>query len=279
MMIMLGYVPEREQEENFPVALRILPRQTREHLQAVYAVARMIDDIGDEADGDRTALLTAFRSELTSVWTGTPEHPVLVRLVPTVHACGLEQQPFQDLVQANLIDQRVDRYQDFDELLGYCRLSAVPIGRLVLAIFGQSDELNRELSDQICIALQLLEHWQDVGEDFRNGRIYLPQQDLLDFGVQREDLGAPSAGTRLRGLIGFETDRAARLLDSGVPLVGRLQGWAQVAVAGYLAGGYATVAAIRRSGGDVLGRNTQPRRRDVAADLVRLLLHSPPEAA
>lgn len=277
MLIMLAYVPEREEEENFPVALRVLPRQLREHLQAVYAVARMIDDIGDEAEGDRTALLTAFRSELEAVWTGAPEHPVLVRLAPTVHACGLDQRPFQDLVDANLMDQERDHYQTFDDLLGYCRLSAVPIGRLVLAIFGHSDDLNCRLSDDICIALQLLEHWQDVREDHLSGRTYLPQQDLREFGVLDADLEAASATEPLRGLIRFETERAGMLLDRGRPLVGRLQGWGQVAVAGYLAGGYATVAAIRHSDWDVLGRNTQPRRRDVAANLARLLLRSQPE--
>lgn len=277
MLPMLAYVPEREEAENFPVALRVLPRQFRQHLQAVYAVARMIDDIGDEAEGDRTALLMAFRSELASVWTGAPEHPVLVRLVPTVRACGLDQRPFQDLVDANLVDQERDHYDTFEDLLDYCRLSAVPIGRLVLAIFGQSDDVTCRLSDDICIALQLLEHWQDVGEDYRRGRTYVPQRDLREFGVRDPDLEAPAAAEPLRNLIRFETERARALLDRGRPLLGRLQGWAQVAVAGYLAGGYATVAAIRRSGYDVLGRNTQPRRRDVAADLARLLLRSQPE--
>lgn len=272
MVAMASAVPEREYGENFPVALRVLPRDIREHLHTVYAVARTIDDTGDIGRGDRTARLLRIRAALAAVWAGTPEGALFERLAATVQACGMSEQPFQDLVEANLVDQQVSRYRTFEDLLSYCRLSAVPIGRMVLDIFGESSSATEALSDDVCIALQLLEHWQDVAEDCHDGRIYLPEEDLQAFGVDRRDLVAPAAGVALQALMIFEIGRAAALLDRGRPLVSLLQGWGQVAVAGYLAGGYATVAALQRSGGDVLSRNTEPRRRDIAVNLAGLLL-------
>lgn len=279
MKIMATMVPEREYGENFPVALRILPRDIREHLHTLYLIARMIDDIGDELTGDRTARLLDVRRELSTVWAGTPPTATMRRLADTVEACDLPEQPFQELVEANLQDQQTHRYPTFEDLLAYCRLSAVPIGRLVLGVFGQTSTELEELSDDVCVALQLLEHWQDVGEDCRNGRIYLPQEDMEAFGVTRTELLATTAAPALRELMLFEIGRAEEMLDHGRPIVGRLQGWAQVAVAGYLAGGYATVSALQRSRGDVLARSTEPRRSDIAINLARLLLRPRTEPA
>src|SRR3954465_1341654 len=134
--------PERlrtaQAAENFPVAMRVLPRSLRRDLSAVYDVLRFIDDLGDEADGDRVAQLDAFSADLATVWTtGQPAAPVLRRLVPTVLARRLPQEPFQQLIEANLQDQRVREYPSFAELLDYCRLSANPVGRLVLVLFDQ----------------------------------------------------------------------------------------------------------------------------------------------
>ncbi len=276
---MVTALPEREYGENFPVALRVLPRDIRQHLHTIYAVARTIDDIGDELAGDRTTRLLQIRRQLAAVWSGVPEGELFRRLADTVQACRMPEQPFQDLVEANLVDQKVTRYRTFDELVDYCRLSAVPVGRMVLDVFGQSSPSANDLSDDICIALQLLEHWQDVAEDCHDGRTYLPEEDMNAYGVRREDLIAPVAGAALQALMMFEIDRAAALLNRGRPLVGVLQGWAQVAVAGYLAGGYATLTALRRSGGDVLSRNTEPRRRDIAVNLAGLLLRPRTEPA
>jgi phytoene/squalene synthetase len=156
-------------------------------------------------------------------------------------------------------------------LLGYCYLSAAPVGRLVLALFDCTAEDLIPLSDRVCVALQLLEHLQDVAEDRRAGRIYLPQDAMAAFGVRESDLDAARAGTALRGLVLSETDAAADLLRSGAPLVGRLSGWARLAVAGYVAGGRATVDALRRAGGEVLGGPPRPRRRDLVRHLATTL--------
>src|SRR2546423_13690535 len=120
----------KRRAENFPVALRLLPRRLRADLIAVYGFARVVDDLGDEAPGDRIALLEDFRADVASVWeTGRPEHPVLRQLVPTVAAHGLDREPFDRLVRANLVDQRVHRYATYAQLREYCTLSADPVGR------------------------------------------------------------------------------------------------------------------------------------------------------
>ncbi|NLU83461.1 squalene synthase HpnC [Rhodococcus sp. HNM0569] len=262
--------------ENFPVALRVLPRSVRADLRAVYAVARTIDELGDSAPGDRTAALADFRTDLHRVWAGrTPRRAVLRSLVPTVRAHELEATPFDRLIDANLADQHTHTYDTFDELIGYCTLSADPIGRLVLAVFDQDTPPARALSDTVCRALQLLEHWQDVAEDRRAGRVYLPREDMVRFGVTGTDLDAAHANDAVRRLMRFEIDRASELLESGAPLVGMLRGWARVAVAGYVAGGRAAAHGLRRTGGDVLGIEAITRKRDVFRSACALSLRPP----
>jgi squalene synthase HpnC len=261
-----------ERSENFPVALRFLPRQHRRDLRAVYAFARGVDEVGDTSDGDRTASLRRLDRELGRIWTGGPiSDPVLVELGRTVRAHDLPAEPFHRLVEANLQDQVVTRYPTYDDLLGYCRLSADPVGRIVLGVFGQSgSDLTVELSDRVCTALQLLEHWQDVAEDRRAGRVYLPQEDLRAHGVSEDDLDAPAASPEVAALMRFEIDRAARLLEDGAGIVGRLHGWARPCVAGFVAGGRATAAALRRTDGDVLGRPATPSKAGTAGRLLAL---------
>jgi squalene synthase HpnC len=265
---------DMEQRENFPVALRLLPRVLRVDLRAVYDAVRYIDDLGDEADGDRTARLRALSAELSDLWRGRPvSTPALARLAPTVRARRLPEEPFQQLVEANLQDQRVTRYADRAELLDYCALSAAPIGRLVLALFAvPSDDDLLAASDRVCAALQLLEHWQDVAEDRRRGRVYLPRDAMAAAGVTDDDLDAAHAGPALRRLVLAEVESAAELLAAGPELVRDLHGWARCAVAGYVAGGQATVDALRRSGGDVLTAPPHPRRRNLLGHAAVLLL-------
>lgn len=263
---------DREGGENFPVALRALPRAYRADLHAIYGFARMVDEIGDSFAGDRTARLEELAAETGTIWHGrSPDDPILRRLSATVRARGLPAEPFTCLIEANLQDQRVSRYATFAELRGYCRLSADPVGRIVLGVFGQTTPETVARSDEVCTALQLLEHWQDVREDRRAGRVYLPQEDLRAFGVHESDLDQAVAGPRLCALMRFEIDRAADLLTAGASIVGALRGWARIAVAGYVAGGQATVTALRSSGGEVLGSAARPAASETVARLVRLL--------
>jgi len=265
------YLRARQDSENFPVALRALPADLRAHLHAVYDVTRVIDDLGDVAPGDRTALLTAFRADLDTIWAGgEPRAPVLRRLAGTVRACGLSRQPFADLVEANLRDQTTSTYPTYADLLDYCALSANPVGRTVLEVFGVSTPERVTLADRVCTALQIIEHCQDVGEDRRAGRVYLPLEDLDRFGVSLVDLDADTTGEPLRRLVAFEAERAEDLLASGLPLLGELRGWARLAVTGYVAGGRAAVAALRRADWQVLPEHPPVRKRDVLRELVTL---------
>jgi squalene synthase HpnC len=265
----------RASGENFPVALRLLPTSRRKYLMAVYGFARTTDDIGDRAPpGQRIRLLDELEHDLRRHYAGRagggggPGTQVVRALGPAVTDCGIPMQPFLDLIQANRQDQVVGRYQTFEDLLGYCRLSANPVGRIVLYVFGAFSERRAELSDSVCTALQLAEHWQDVAEDFRANRIYLPAQDMKEFGCAEEDLALDSAPPQLRALIAFETDRAAAMLDAGAPLIGALRGAARTAVAGYVGGGRAALAAIAAAGHDVLRGTPVPRKRRLAAELL-----------
>lgn len=257
--------------ENFPVALRFLPAARRRHLLTLYAFARMVDDLGDAAPGDRTAALGSVSRALDRIYLGdVPDHAVYRPLAATIAACDLPRAPFDRLVEANRRDQTVHRYRTFDDLLGYCALSADPVGRLVLGVFDAATPEREVLSDRICSALQVLEHCQDVAEDARAGRIYLPAEDLERFGVAEADLLAPRAGRDVRALVGFEVQRAVALLDEGAPLVGRLGGAARAAVAGYVAGGRATAVALARAGFDVFTATPRPDRTRTVAEWVRL---------
>jgi len=258
--------------ENFPVALRFLPRQHRDHLHAIYAYARMVDEIGDAFTGDRTARLHDLAADLGTIWSGgQPSDTVLRKLARTVRERAMSAEPFERLIEANLLDQAVSRYETFDDLREYCVLSAEPVGRMVLEIFGQATAETIALSDQVCTALQLLEHWQDVAEDRRAGRVYLPQEDLRRYRVSEQDLDQSSAGPRLRELMRFEIERAAGLLGEGTAIVQHLQGWGRISVAGFVAGGQATVSALRHTDGDVLGRSARPSRMTTAIRILGLL--------
>jgi squalene synthase HpnC len=254
--------------ENFPVALRLLPARYRQHLQAIYGYARAVDDMGDEAPpGQRARLLDDLEADLGRLYrfqgtdAGQPPRLGVVRaLAPLVAECGVPQQPFLDLIQANRQDQIVSRYATFGDLVRYCELSANPVGQLVLYVFGAVSPDRLVLSDRVCTALQLAEHWQDVAEDYRAGRIYLPAEDLARFGVSEADLAAASASPQVRELMAFQVRRARELLDQGAPLIGNLRGAARVAVAGYVAGGRAALAAIKGAGYDVLRVTPKPRR-------------------
>ncbi|MFE4857033.1 squalene synthase HpnC [Streptomyces sp. NPDC056670] len=281
---------DKAADENFPVAPFFLPRAWRDDLMAVYGFARLVDDIGDgdlapggadarhlgvapaDAD-DRLLMLDAFEADLRRVFDGTPRHPLLVALGPTVRRCGLTPEPFLGLVAANRQDQRVRRYETYEELLAYCELSANPVGRLVLAITGTTSPERVRRSDAICTALQIVEHLQDVKEDLGRDRIYLPAEDMSRFHVTQADLAAPTGSASVRALVAFEAERAGSLLNEGTPLVGSVHGRLKLLLAGFVAGGRAALDAVAAAGHDVLPGPPKPTKarlmREVGAVLRR----------
>ena len=267
--------------ENFPVALRVLPARWRANLTALYGFARLTDDLGDEPlpgmpagvteetiTATRLKLLDDLQADVAAIYDGgEPSLDAIRALKKTVEECGIPRQPFDDLIQANRQDQLVKRYETYDDLAKYCELSANPVGQVVLYIMGAATPERLRLSDSICTALQLVEHWQDVAEDLRNGRIYLPREDLERFGVTEADLARPAAGPNVVTLMTFEVNRAAELLGEGAPLVGTLHGAARLAIAGYLAGGRAALRAIRQAGYDVLRTTPKPGKAATLANM------------
>jgi len=238
--------------ENFTVASALLGRRTARHLRAIYGYARLVDELGDDAAGDRSQQLDLLEHELDDVFAGSPRHPLMRDLAQTVRECELPRGPFDRLLEANRRDQVQPEYQTYEDLLSYCELSANPVGELVLHVFGAATDERIALSDDVCTALQLIEHWQDVGEDAARGRIYLPAEDRASFGVERGDLVAAATSPTLRGLLAFESGRAAELLSSGGSLVSSLRGRARIAVAGYVGGGRAALDALAACEYDVL---------------------------
>ena len=279
-------VAAKASAENFPVALRVLPGRWRAHLTALYGFARLVDDIGDEPlpgmqKGASAATVTATRLKLLddlqqdvariydAAEAKEPELEAIRALAATVRACGVPSQPLYDLIQANRQDQLVTRYETYQDLADYCRLSANPVGQVVLYILGAATPERIDASDCVCTALQVIEHTQDVAEDLANGRIYLPTQDMKAHNVTEADLAEPSASQNVRDLIAFESDRARRLLDDGAPLVGTLKHMARLAIAGYVAGGRATLKAIEAGRYDVLRATPRPGKADTLAMMAR----------
>jgi len=260
--------------ENFTVASLLLPPPKRRALLGIYGFARLVDDAGDEAAGDRNALLDWLEADVGRMFDGVAIHPLLRRLAPAVHEHGLPQGPFLRLIAANRQDQELTRYGTYEDLAAYCDLSANPVGELVLHVFGAATSERVALSDSVCTCLQLAEHWQDVGEDFRRGRIYLPLEDRERFGVAERDLAGETASAELKELLAFEIDRARQLLGRGVELVRSLSGLAQLAVAGYVGGGRSALDAIEASGYDVLRTAPKATRRSRLAATAQVLLEA-----
>jgi squalene synthase HpnC len=273
-----GAVMARVGSENFPVASRILPRRVRSHLLALYGFARLVDELGDSAPGDRSAALDWLERDLDRAYEGRAEHPLMARLQPSVRECALPREPFVRLIEANRVDQHLSSYQTWEQLRGYCALSANPVGELVLGVFGLATPARIALSDSICTALQLAEHCQDVAEDFAAGRVYLPAEDLVRFGCTPAHLAADRGGALrergepLRAVLAFEVARARALLADGAPLIDELRGRQRLAVAAFVAGGEAALDAIERAGYEVLSGPPRAGRGQRALVLAALLL-------
>ncbi|MFJ6495328.1 squalene synthase HpnC [Streptomyces virginiae] len=281
--------------ENFPVAPVFLPRAWRDGLTAVYGYARLVDDIGDgdlapgghdavllgldpAAVDDRPAMLDALEADLHRVFGGTdgpPRHPLLQALRPVVRAHDLTPEPFLGLIEANRQDQRVTRYETYADLVGYCALSANPVGRLVLSLTGTSTPERVRRSDAVCTALQIVEHIQDVAEDLGRDRIYLPAEDMRRFHVTEAELAAPSAGASVRSLIAFEAERARELLNEGTPLVGSVHGRLRLLLAGFVGGGRAALRAVTAAGFDVLPGPPKPTKSGLLREVAAVLRTAP----
>lgn len=207
---------------------------------------------GNGENAHRLALLDWWQSELDACYAGTPAHPVMVALQETISTFDIPPEPFHKLIEANRLDQRSHRYSSFADLLHYCDHSANPVGQLFLYLFGYRDQERHRLADATCTALQLTNFWQDVARDYRKGRIYLPAEDLRQFGYTEEELAQWVASPSFRRLLAFQVDRTMGLFQQGAKLVNMLEGSVKLDVALFTRGGLAVLDAIRRRDYDVL---------------------------
>ena len=240
--------------ENFSVATWFLPKRLRQHFYNVYAYCRISDDLGDEVGDPQQSLelLNQWETELNSCYAGSPKHPVFVALAETVQQCGIPKHEFSDLLIAFRQDQTVTRFETFDDVLGYCRYSANPVGHLVLYLCGYSDAERQQLSDYTCTALQLANFWQDVFVDYGKGRIYLPLEDLRRFGVTGEDIAQRRATPQFIAMMEFEVERAREWFERGLPLIKKVDRELAVDLELFSRGGQEILRAIERQGFDVL---------------------------
>jgi phytoene synthase len=259
----------REHYENFPVASLLLPRRVRPAVQAIYAFARIADDFADEEahEGCRLQRLDEWEGMLARCFRGEAIHPVFVALRDAIARHDLPPQPFDDLMRAFRMDVSVHRYADFDALLGYCRLSADPVGRLVLHLAGVRDTERLRRSDSFCTALQLTNHWQDVDIDLGRDRIYLPAADRERFGVGEDDLRARRPTEGFRALMGEMLGRTRALFADARPLCDAVSGPLRLELRLTWLGGRRILDRIEAAGFEVFRR----RPKLGAADALPLL--------
>jgi phytoene synthase len=267
-----------EHYENFPVASILLPPKLRRPIEAIYAFARSADDFADEGDwsaANRLAKLDAYSRELDAMEAGiVSESPLFVERADMVKQYQRPVQLLRDLLEAFKQDVVQDRYTDFPELLDYCRRSANPIGRLLLQLFLVDDPVKLRMSDDICTALQLINHWQDVAIDWRknaHGRVYLPQDEMLRFGVSDADIGRAIATPAWRALMAFQVGRAREMMNNGAPLAAMMPGRFGVELRLIVAGGLTILDKIDAVGGDIFNHRPTVTKLDWIGIILRVI--------
>lgn len=259
--------------ENFHVATWILPKRLRPHFHAIYAYCRVSDDLGDEV-GDPAAalaLLDLWGAELDACCRGEARHPVFVALAETMRVCDIPKEPFADLLVAFRQDQTVTRFATMADVLGYCRYSANPVGRIVLYACGYRDDERFALSDETCSALQLANFWQDVRVDYAKGRIYFPFEDMARFGVSEEDIAQHRCTPQFRELMRYEVDYARQMFHRGLPLIGKVDRELALDLDLFSRGGLEILRAVERQKYDVLSARPAISKPRKAALLLRAL--------
>jgi len=235
-----------------------MPARLRPAVVAIYRFARAADDLADEGDAApdaRVSALDAFDAQLDRIAGGeVPDSPPFPALAAAIREHGLPLSPFHDLVSAFRQDVTVTRYANFDAVLDYCRRSANPVGRLLLALYDAQSSANLEASDAICTGLQLTNFWQDIAVDWRKNRVYLPQDDLRRFGVSEAQIADGRVDDAWRALVEFEVARARRMLEAGRPLTRALPWRLGLELSTIISGGLRILDRIDRVGGDVFAR-------------------------
>lgn len=263
--------------ENFPVASWLLPRHLRAPVIAIYRFARSADDIADEGNqppAERLRQLDRYRTALNGIAAGTlAEDPIFQELAAAIKEFQLPLALFHDLLDAFTQDIGKTRYASFEELMAYCRLSANPVGRLLLCLFQAQQPQHLACSDAICTSLQLINHWQDVGIDWNKGRVYLPQQDLARFGVSEGQIAAGAVDDNWRSLMRYQVERAGTMMAEGAPLGAALPGRIGLELRLIVAGGQRILKKIAAADYDVFRSRPVLKGYDWPLLMWRALIH------
>lgn len=244
--------------ENFPVASPLLPPSLRAPVRVIYAFARSADDLADEGDltpAQRLAALDVYRDELDRIDAGAePQQELFIRLRETLRVHALSTTPLRALLSAFAQDVTTTRYERFADLLDYCSRSADPVGRIMLALFGENRKESLTQSDAICSALQIINFLQDVAIDWQKARVYLPQEDLRRFGVTEEQIADGRVDERWQALMQFQIERVRQMMRAGAPLARRLPGRMGWELRLIVLGGLRILEKIDAAGHDVFHR-------------------------
>jgi squalene synthase HpnC len=259
-------VAARAAGENFPVGSVLFPRSLRPHVRALYCYARLVDELGDAFDGDRIAALDELEAQVALTFDGEPTWPVLRNVQPTVREFDLPREPFDRLIEANRMDQRISEYATWADVKDYCVHSADPCGRMVIGVLRQLDDAELvAASDDVCTGLQLVNFLQDVPRDLALGRVYLPAEDRACFGALKLD----EPNEPLERLLSYEAKRARGLLGSGEELGRRLGGRVGRAVAVFARGGLAALDALEKADWDIFNGRPRPSRARLALAAIK----------
>ncbi|MDO9010512.1 MAG: squalene synthase HpnC [Gallionella sp.] len=264
--------------ENFPVASIMMPKRLRRPVAAIYHFARAADDIADEgdlSDNERLQQLDAFRDELNRIaHDETPLTPLFQNLALTIRQYELPMQPFHDLLDAFSQDVVTKRYDNYAELLDYCRRSANPVGKLLLHLYQEATPVNLAYSDAICTSLQLINFWQDVSKDYAIHRIYLPLDEMAQFGVSETQIAQQICDENWRKLMQFQIARARALMLQGAPLGSILTGRIGLEMRMIIAGGLRILDKIESADYDIFRHRPVLRPLDWVIMLAKSAPHS-----
>lgn len=263
----------KKHTENFPVASLAIPKNIRPHIAAVYAFARTADDFADETafEGERMAKLKAWEDELKNSIIKKTTHPVFLALSDTIKKFNLPITLFLDLLTAFKMDVVVTRFQTYEQLLGYCRYSANPVGRIILHLMGYPAPKFLEYSDAICTALQLANFWQDIEIDLAKGRIYIPLEDMHRFGCPETNLLQKTYDQNFERLLYFEVDRTFELFNKGKPLLNSIHGRFGFELKLTWMGGVSILKKIQQVKGNIFAKRPVLRKKDWAGLIIKAL--------
>ncbi|MBN17928.1 MAG: squalene synthase HpnC [Chloroflexi bacterium] len=257
----------KEHYENFTIGSWFLPKDYRKSLYAIYAFCRTADDIGDSLSKNSNNKLKNLDNLETEIYkcynkNYTPKNPFMIALQHTINEFEIDIEPFLKLIEANRIDQKKIRYNNFQELEHYCRHSANPVGHLVLNIFGYKDDVRKKLSDSICTALQLTNFLQGIKYDYNLGRIYIPKEDMQIFNCTEEDLVNPNIIPNFIKLMEFQTNRAYTLFKKGEGLFPLITRRFRIDLRLFSFGGVKILNKIKSNGYDVINNQIKLSKKD-----------------